>query len=772
MSGQLEKITFLDTETGLTYCAGSEELYLEVLETYLEGDRYEELQKFFKEKDWENYRIGVHALKSTSLSIGAVEMSEEAKNLEMAAKEHRIDEILECHAQLMEKYLTLMGQIRTFLGKDEGAEEAEAEDEQAEQETVLVVDDDDMNLKVADHILKDRYLVSCVKSGREALAYLERNIPNLILLDLHMPYMSGFEVMEMIQRNVKWREIPVVFLTADDDRDTEVKCLQTGAMDFITKPFIAEIVQQRVKRLLDLNRLQKYLQREVEKQTARAEERRRKVEQLSFQTVQALANAIDAKDPYTNGHSTRVSEYSALLAAELGWREQEVENIRYAALLHDIGKIGVPDTILNKPSRLTDMEYEVIKSHVVIGGDILKNITTIPGAGEVARYHHERFDGRGYPDHLAGEEIPLEARIVGVADAFDAMNSRRVYRKNLSDEIIREELVKGRGTQFDPIALDAFVKLFDGHKLNIKGAEIAKAASGSVNVVGHSFVDTLTGIVCGKNGENEIIESMKQEEGWLVIMDLNNLKTINDTKGFREGDKALQLLGSVLLGNEENCQLCRLGGDKFLIFIKEGGREKAEQKIREIMSDFAEGAKEYLEYEEASLSAGICKSTPVDVYAEVYNKADKALYLIKNSKVSGYFFYQKEEHESDASEIWDFKANVEGLAQVRAQEEAYLLLVTVEALSDTRLYVEDHGNAMECMGQAIGQNMGEGDTFLRYSSSQFLLILPNVSAQEQAKGVLDHIFGDFYKKYGNNRIKLSYAVTNVSKKDKFKNWAG
>lgn len=188
---------------------------------------------------------------------------------------------------------------------------------------------------------------------------------------------------------------------------------------------------------------------------------------LSMKMLETLAGTLDAKDKYTNGHSMRVSFYATRLAEELGWDKERVSMLRYEALLHDIGKIGVPDAILNKPSRLSEMEFGLIKSHTIVGSDILKNMIAVPGASEVAKYHHERFDGKGYPNGLCGTDIPLNARIVCIADAYDAMSSDRIYRKALSGNVIRNELINGRGTQFDPELLDKFVEMMDADKLNI-----------------------------------------------------------------------------------------------------------------------------------------------------------------------------------------------------------------------------------------------------------------------------------------------------------------
>lgn len=188
---------------------------------------------------------------------------------------------------------------------------------------------------------------------------------------------------------------------------------------------------------------------------------------FSFKMLETLTGTIDAKDKYTNGHSKRVAIFATRLAETLGWDEERVKKLSYEALLHDIGKIGVPDVILNKPAKLTNDEFGMIKSHTVVGSDILKNMVAFPEAAQVAKYHHERYDGKGYPSGKKGEEIPVNARVVCIADAYDAMSSNRVYRKALPREVIRQELVNGRGSQFDPEMLDAFLVLFDEDKLSI-----------------------------------------------------------------------------------------------------------------------------------------------------------------------------------------------------------------------------------------------------------------------------------------------------------------
>ena len=321
---------------------------------------------------------------------------------------------------------------------------------------VAVVDDDEMNLKLAEMILsKSNVKVSKLNSGAKLMEFLKSNRPDLILLDVNMPEMDGFETISLLRaEETEIADIPVVFLTAENDTNTEKKALGLGAKDFIRKPFIPEILTLRVKQIAELLRLQKHLSEEVAKKT-------KENEQLFLNVVSSLAGAIDAKDPYTNGHSNRVATYSKMIAQRYGYDTKEQSDIYIMGLLHDVGKIGISDLVINKRGRLTDEEFAAIKRHPEIGSQILKNIKEMPKLSIGARWHHERYDGTGYPDGLAGEEIPEEARIIAVADAYDAMSSTRSYRKSMSQADIRNEILKGSGTQFDPRFAEIMLKMID-----------------------------------------------------------------------------------------------------------------------------------------------------------------------------------------------------------------------------------------------------------------------------------------------------------------------
>lgn len=324
---------------------------------------------------------------------------------------------------------------------------------------VVVVDDDVTNLKMAGTILSRQHMrVTALKSGRALLDYVRDNRPDLILLDVRMPEMDGFETLRRLkQETSSGQEIPVIFLTADENAESEMKGLELGAMDFIKKPFVPEVLTLRVRHIIELVRLQKNLADEVEIKT-------QENENLSLRIVQTLAEAIDAKDNYTNGHSGRVAKYTREIARRFGYSQKRQDEIYMMGLLHDVGKIGVPDAVINKPAKLTEEEYAQIKTHPVMGDRILKNIRERPKLAVGARWHHERYDGTGYPDGLSGDIIPEEARIIAVADAYDAMTSRRSYRGILPQDIVRNEIKNGKGKQFDPAFADIMLTMIEEDK--------------------------------------------------------------------------------------------------------------------------------------------------------------------------------------------------------------------------------------------------------------------------------------------------------------------
>lgn len=324
----------------------------------------------------------------------------------------------------------------------------------------LVVDDEPHLRSILVRLLTEEgFACRQAGNGQEALRELEREPADLIVSDIRMPEMDGIQLLPELRR--RWPDSALVMVTAVSDVRSAIWCLTQGALDYVAKPFQIEDVQARVRQALEKRRLllenrdyQQNLERKVEVQA-------RRIEELFVVGVQSLAHALEAKDPYTRGHSARVASYAAAVARALGLDGDALEDLRIGAELHDVGKIGVRETVLNKPSKLTEEEYLHIMEHPVIGEKILTPLLKDrPRILQIVRSHHERLDGGGLPDGLKGEDIPLTARIVTVVDAFDAMTTGRAYRPPMPTAAVLEELRAEAGRQFDPAIVAAFEQAF------------------------------------------------------------------------------------------------------------------------------------------------------------------------------------------------------------------------------------------------------------------------------------------------------------------------
>lgn len=337
---------------------------------------------------------------------------------------------------------------------------------------ILVVDDDKTNLTLAQKILSPEYRIAACNSGMAALKYLEKNQPDLILLDINMPEMDGFEVLEKLRMNNRTELIPVIFLTADSQTDTEVKCFQMGAMDYVKKPFVPDILLSRVGKTIELEQYRHNLETMVSEQAEKLMESTRRISRIQDSVIVGMANLIESRDGSTGKHVKNTQMYVRMIAEELQKRglfaeqltDEYIEDVCKAAPLHDVGKIKVPDAVLQKPGKLTPEEYETMKLHTTYSRKIIQTIIGdvedehyVKIVEDIAMYHHERWDGTGYPTGLAGDGIPLAARIMAVADVFDALYEERCYKPPIRPiERIMQIMSEGRGTQFDPVIMDVF----------------------------------------------------------------------------------------------------------------------------------------------------------------------------------------------------------------------------------------------------------------------------------------------------------------------------
>jgi putative two-component system response regulator len=315
---------------------------------------------------------------------------------------------------------------------------------------ILIAEDTPTLLEVMREILQaDGHEISVAANGREALAIFEKQVPDLILSDFMMPQMDGMALLQAVRAHPGGQAVPFLFVSARTENTATFQARELGADDYIFKPFGAEDLTRAVRAKLDRRRV-------VELFDTRS---------AHVQTVTMLANVIEARDQYTGGHVQRVQRYALLLAHALAWGAEAVSVLEFGALLHDIGKILVPRTVLNKPKKLASAEWALLRRHPEVGAEMLAGVDHLRRAIPYVRHHHERWDGSGYPDGLAGQGIPLEGRMLALADTFDAMTTDRPYRQALPREHALEEIRSRAGTQFDPELTAVFITLplHNGH---------------------------------------------------------------------------------------------------------------------------------------------------------------------------------------------------------------------------------------------------------------------------------------------------------------------
>jgi putative two-component system response regulator len=342
---------------------------------------------------------------------------------------------------------------------------------ESENKIIFLVDDNATNLMAGREMLKEQYNVYPIPSAKIMFDMLENVMPDMILLDIEMPEINGYEAIKRLKANAELRDIPVIFLTARADRDSELEGLSLGAIDYVFKPFSAQLLLKRIEnhllsesRKTELKKINDNLEEIVEKRTAQ-------VVKLQSSILNTVANLVEYRDDETGGHVARTQKYLQILVDKLietGLYTEEtslwdMEYLILSAQLHDVGKIAISDMILKKPGKLTDEEFRIMKTHAEIGVGIIRQIESnadehnfTKHAALIAGGHHEKWDGSGYPAGLKGSEIPLEARLMAIADVYDALVSVRPYKKALSTEEAKQIIEDGKGTHFDPTLVDIF----------------------------------------------------------------------------------------------------------------------------------------------------------------------------------------------------------------------------------------------------------------------------------------------------------------------------
>lgn len=340
------------------------------------------------------------------------------------------------------------------------------------KKTILMIDDVSFNHATAKDVLGNDYKLLQAMSAKEGFEVLENTIPDLILLDIVMPEMDGMEMLQILKKTALYRNIPVIFLTASTNPESEVEGFTYGIVDYITKPFVPEVMRKRIETHIALTEYEKSLEEKVENKVV-------EMEKMYDLMATSFAGLVESRDGVTGGHLKNTSIYFAAYISYLKtlpeYRKDLTTSVVKKAIrsapLHDVGKIAIKDSVLQKPSSLTDSEFKQMKYHAVIGGELFDFLEErIPDkefariAGQIAKYHHEKFDGSGYPYGLKGEDIPLVARIMSIVDVYDALTSKRPYKEPFSHDKALELIEKGSGTQFDPNLVKCFMDISNNIK--------------------------------------------------------------------------------------------------------------------------------------------------------------------------------------------------------------------------------------------------------------------------------------------------------------------
>lgn len=670
---------------------------------------------------------------------------------------------------------------------------------------ILVVDAQGENLCAAKEMFENKYMVYTADTIENAGKCLNENLVDLIFISCDIIRQQNEKFLELKEEWSKICKIPVIGILRENDFEMEMRCLETGAADVIVDPFHRGSTISRMERIFSLDEERKFLQAEGMKKS-------KQLETITLQAITAVANTIDSKDKWTRGHSLRVAKYATEIAKRLKWTEEEITAMNYVALLHDVGNVGIPDCILNKQGKLSDEEFRMMKKHTTIGEDILKDINSVKEAALCARCHHEWYDGSGYQDGMKGEEIPIEARIIAVAEAYDAMTTDRSYRDKLEVPEVLKELEWGRGTQFDPEIVDVMVSMIeegfecneddliyfkDDSLVGESSALIHRILSGYTEEIKNAaHKDALTGVWNRSYTEEKINEylSERRNNGVLFMIDMDDFKSVNDTYGHIVGDEMLITFGHTLqrLTRQDDI-VCRLGGDEFIVFLKGScSHSSISEKAEQILVTLEKCLIKPDTGENVSVSIGIA-TAPEDGnnFATLYNKADKSLYFVKQNGKNSYHFFSEEQsiearalkHKGTQVDLDHLKGFIQemgykkGAYQVeydgfkkiyrfvarciaRTGQDVQVVLFTLTDFQAKLPKLENLIGSMECLRKAVSESIRRGDVATDYSSSQLVVILMD-SSEEDGNMVANRVVNK-YNSYGPfEDVQINYALQSV-----------
>lgn len=532
-----------------------------------------------------------------------------------------------------------------------------------EKQKILIVDDSEMNREILTDILEDQYDIIEAENGRRAIEILteRREEISLMLLDIMMPEMDGFETLAYINKN-QWNEsFAVMMISADDSPENIKRAYDLGAFDYISRPFDSAIIQRRILNTMCLYVRQRHLEDMVAEQFLENERNNKLM-------IAILSHIVEFRNGESGAHVLHVNTLTKLLLKQLVLHtdkyqlsQSDIALISVASSLHDIGKMAISEEILNKPGRLTEEEFETIKTHAAIGGDMIlalpENYQSAPivkMSFEICRWHHERYDGQGYPDGLKGDEIPIAAQVVAIADVYDALTSERCYKKAYSDDQALEMIMNGKCGSFNPLLLQCFMEVADVMRSRREGTSSAEENKNDgrrmeeridYNMMFSNkkynfqsqrektwellYTDSLTGIY-NRRYYDDYIQNAENVQG-IAMIDVDNFKSINDNYGHSVGDIVLQKIAKKIVSCVRGTDaVVRYGGDEFAVIFYDMPSSVFERKLEIIRNHVNTLVLE--DHPEIQISISVGGAYGRGQVKEIFKIADKMMYQSKSKK--------------------------------------------------------------------------------------------------------------------------------------------